>query len=416
MIIIVGGGIAGLSMALTCQQLGLDCRVFEAATKIEALGVGINLQPNAVRELYDLGLADDLAAIGIEAEEWALFATGGKLVWSEPRGRLAGYNWPQFSVHRGALQMMLLDAIIERLGEDVVICDAQLTAYTNTPSGITAEFVRANGQTFKAEGELLVGADGINSSVRRQMYPEEGAPQWGGAIMWRGTSLASPPRTGNSFILMGTLDQRFVCYPISKPNADGLTTLNWIAELTPTRTQQPVPTDWNRQVNKDQFLPEFLSWCFDWIDVPQIIRGAEEVFEYPMVDRDPVPTWIDGRVLIIGDAAHAMYPVGSNGASQAIVDTRVLGACLKTTGVSAGALKAYETRMIEDLNALVLRNRGAGPIGVLGVVEQRSGGEFENISEVIDHQELAEYMASYKRAAGFAIDTLNHAPPTLLAD
>jgi len=416
MIIIVGGGIAGLSMALTCQQLGLDCRVFEAATKIKALGVGINLQPNAVRELYDLGLADDLAAIGIEAEEWALFATGGKLVWSEPRGRLAGYNWPQFSVHRGALQMMLLNAVIGRLGEDVVICDAQLTAYTNTPSGITAEFARANGQTFKAEGELLIGADGINSAVRRQMYPEEGAPQWGGAIMWRGTSHARPPRTSNSFILMGTLDQRFVCYPISKPDADGLTTLNWIAELTPTRTQQPAPTDWNRQVDKDRFLPEFLSWRFDWIDVPQIIKGAEEVFEYPMVDRNPVPTWTDGRVLIIGDAAHAMYPVGSNGASQAIVDTRVLGACLKTAGATAGALKAYEARMIEDLNALVLRNRGAGPIGILGVVEQRSGGDFENISEVIGHQELAEYMASYKSAAGFAIDTLNHAPPTLLVD
>lgn len=413
MIVIAGAGIAGLTMALTCHQLGIRCRVYEATQEIKPLGVGINVQPNAVRELFDLGLADNLAEIGVEAEEWALFARSGQLVWSEPRGILAGYRWPQFSVHRGHLQQMLLKKVQERLGEDAVVPDARLVRYENESDGIRVHFCDHLDRTTTVDASLLVGADGIHSAVRAQMYPDEGAPQWGGAIMWRGTSRARPPRTNNSFILIGTLDHRFVCYPISQPDDEGYVTLNWIAELTPRREMQPAPSDWNRAVSQEEFLPHFLDWDYGWIDVPQIIRDGDVVLEYPMVDRDPVPGWVDGRAVLIGDAAHAMYPVGSNGASQAIVDTRLLGLHLQQSGVGPDSLTRFENQVIEDLNALVLRNRGNGPIGILGIVEEKAHSESSDIHDVISKAEIAEFMARYKEAAGFAVDTLNEAPPTL---
>lgn len=424
MIIIVGGGIAGLSMALTCEQLGLPCQVFEAAPEIRPLGVGINLQPNAVRELFDLGLRDSLAAIGIEAQEWALFTRHAEEVWSEPRGLGAGYRWPQYSVHRGKLQMLLLHAVHERLGRDAVRTDARLISYrqlTGEPQSakltgpIEATFANREGNKTTVQGDLLIGADGIHSTVRAQMYPEEGEPLWCGTIMWRGTSRAKPPRTNNSFILLGTLDHRFVCYPISRTDPEGYVTLNWIAELTPERVQQPAPSDWNREIAKENFSHHFLDWDFDWINVPGIIEAAETVYEYPMVDRDPVSDWVDGRALILGDAAHAMYPVGSNGASQAIVDTRLLGAQLQRYGMTPAALRAFQDPIIENINALILRNRGAGPISILGEVEARRTHINQGIDEIISKTEVAAHMAEYKRAAGFAVEALNASPPTLTA-
>ncbi|MDG2277560.1 MAG: flavin-dependent oxidoreductase [Pseudomonadales bacterium] len=413
MIIIAGGGIAGLSMALTCHQLGLQCRVYESAEALRPLGVGINLQPNAVRELYELGLADTLAEIGIEAEEWALFTKDAQLVWSEPRGALAGYRWPQFSVHRGQLQMALYREVVKRLGPECIKTDARLVSYQNDGERIIACFARSSGQTFTSSGDLLVGADGIHSAVRAQMHPNEGAPQWRGTIMWRGTTQARAPRTNNSFILIGTLDHRFVCYPITKPDAGGLTTLNWIAEITPEKRLEPASSDWNREVAKEEFLPHFLDWQFPWIDVPNIISGAQTVYEYPLVDRDPAPNWVDGRALLIGDAAHAMYPVGSNGASQAIVDTRLLGAQLQRHGETQAAVQQFQDDVIEDLNALVLRNRGNGPISILGVVEERRQSPDQAIHDIISQQEVAAHMANYKQAAGFAKDALNAAPSIL---
>ncbi|NKB98532.1 MAG: flavin-dependent oxidoreductase [Pseudomonadales bacterium] len=411
--IIAGGGIAGLTMALTCHQLGIECRVYESSEALRPLGVGINLQPNAVRELYDLGLADTLAEISIEAEEWALFTKDAHLVWSEPRGTLAGYRWPQFSVHRGQLQMALYREVILRLGEGSVQTDARLTSYQNESSHVAANFAGSSGHTFSVTGDLLIGADGIHSAVRAQMYPNEGAPLWGGTIMWRGTSRARAPRTNNSFILIGTLDHRFVCYPITKPDDDGFTTLNWIAELTPEKRQEPASSDWNREVATEQFLPHFLDWRFDWIDVPEIIRSAQTAYEYPMVDRNPVQSWVDDRALLIGDAAHAMYPVGSNGASQAIVDTRLLGAQLTQYGETQEAIERFQSEVIEDLSALVLRNRGAGPISILGVVEQRRQTPDQTVHEIINEHDIAEHMANYKQAAGFAKDALNAAPSIL---
>ncbi len=414
-VLVAGGGIAGLSLALTCHQIGVDVEVYEAVDELRPLGVGINLQPNAVRELYDLGFEGRLDEIGLPATEWALVGRNGNDVWSEPRGRLAGYNWPQYAVHRGELQMLLYDAVVERLGPGCVRTGHRVSDFRNEGSGICATLQRRDGSTLETEGDVLIAADGLHSAIRAQMYPEEGEPIWGGPVMWRGTSNGVPIRSGSAFVLVGSLEHRFICYPISAPDPDtGLATINWIAELTYDTTSQDFEqSDWNREVHIDKFVGSFEDWNWDWMDVPSLIRGAERVLEYPMVDRDPLPTWLDGRVALIGDAAHVMYPVGSNGASQAIVDTRVLGAEFVNHGVGPEALQAYEDRLLDDVNQLILRNRGAGPVGILGKVDDLCGGVFDDIEDVIPRAEVEEYMARYKAAAGFAIETLNAAPPTI---
>ncbi len=413
-VIVAGGGIAGMSMALTCHQLGIPVVVHESVKQLEPLGVGINLQPNAVRELFELDLQEPLAQIGVQAKEWALVGRNGNEVWAEPRGLDAGYLWPQYSVHRGRLQMLLYEEVIRRLGTQSVLTGSRLVSYESQADLIKCHFRNDSGEEAEVEGTVLIGADGLHSAVRSQMHPGEGPPVWGGPVMWRGTTEAAPIRTGASFVLVGKLEQRFVCYPISNPDpATGLATINWIAELTYDNSQEWGDGDWNTKVSIDKFLNEFQDWSFDWLDVPDLIKGASDVYEYPMVDRDPLDHWVDGRCVLIGDAAHVMYPVGSNGASQAIVDTRVLGAAFLEHGVGPEALNAYESRMLQDMNQLILRNRGAGPIGILGIVEERCGGIFQDIEDVIPRHEIEDYMAKYKTAAGFAIDSLNNAAPLI---
>ena len=413
-VIVAGGGIAGMTMALTCHQLELPVIVHESVKTIEPLGVGINLQPNAVRELFELGLESDLAEIGIQAKEWALVGKNGNDVWSEPRGLDAGYRWPQYSVHRGHLQMMLYQQVLKRLGPKAVISDSRLKGYNNDNDHVLAHIVDSDGKEQKVEGSILVGADGLHSSVRAQMHPNDGPPKWGGAVMWRGTTQAKPIRTGASFVLLGKLEQRFVCYPISQPDPiTGKAIINWIAELTYDTSKEWGHSDWNTQVPVEKFINHFSDWSYEWLDVPQLIREASAVYEYPMVDRDPLTTWVDGRCVLVGDAAHVMYPVGSNGASQAIVDTRVLGSAFVKHGLDQTALLHYESLNLKEMNELVIRNRGAGPIGILGIVEERCGGVFDKIEDVIPRSEIEQYMSNYKAAAGFAIETLNNAPPTI---
>jgi 2-polyprenyl-6-methoxyphenol hydroxylase-like FAD-dependent oxidoreductase len=414
-VLVAGAGIAGLSLALTCHQIGVPVRVFESVADLQPLGVGINLQPNAVRELFDLGLEDELPKVGVSTKEWALAGRNGRDVWSEPRGLDAGYHWPQYSVHRGELQMMLYRQVVERLGPDSVLTGHRVIGYEHTRSGVRVTLERRGGAgTTTVEGAVLVAGDGLHSAVRQQMHPDQGPPRWGGAVMWRGTSYGPPIRTGASFVLAGTLPQRFVHYPISATDPEtGLQLQNWIAELTFDTSGRSIDSSWNKEVPLDTFLAEFEDWNFDWLDVPSFVRRAGRAWEFPMVDRDPVDRWVDGRVALCGDAAHVMYPVGSNGASQAIVDVRVLGAKFLEHGVGAEALAAYEDDLLEDLSALVLRNRGAGPIALLGVVDERCGGEFDDIDEVIPRHERESFMDRYKAAAGFARDTLNAAPPTI---
>ena len=414
-VIIAGGGIGGLATALTLHQIGVPCIVYEAVREMRPLGVGINMQPNAVRELNDLGISEaDLDRVGVPAREWALVGLNGNDVYSEPRGRLAGYNWPQYAVHRGQLHMLLHDEVVERIGRDAVRLGARVTGYRNHAEGVTAFVEHADGARSEVSGALLIGADGIHSAVRAQIHPDQPPIHWGGAIMWRGTTVGKPIRSGSSFVGLGTHRQRMVFYPISHPDPQsGLATINWIAEVTMDNSEGWKQSGWFRQVSIDEFKHHFADWVWDWLDVPDLIARADSVFENPMIDRDPIPTWRDGAVVLLGDAAHAMYPTGSNGGSQAIVDARVLGACMVEHGVTPAALAAFDAKLCGPISQLVLRNRGAGPFGLLNMVDERCGGTFENIDDVIPPKERAEFMAGYKAAAGFAVEQLNKAPPTL---
>ncbi|HEY5308946.1 MAG TPA: flavin-dependent oxidoreductase, partial [Casimicrobiaceae bacterium] len=337
-VVIAGGGIAGLATALTLQQIGVPCVVLESVREMKPLGVGINLQPNAVRELYDLGIGEsELDAVGVPAKEWVLVGLNGKDVYSEPRGMLAGYRWPQYAVHRGGLQMLMYRKLTERAGPQVVQLGARVKGYRRTAEGGgKVQVAHADGTDSEIAASLLIGADGIHSAVRAQMHPQQPPIHWGGAIMWRGVTWAKPIRTGSSFVGLGTHKQRMVFYPISHPDPKtGLALINWIAEVTFDNVDEKQLSGWFRQVPIDSFLHHFADWRWDWLDVPALIQGGEFAFENAMIDREPVPTWIDGPVALLGDAAHAMYPTGSNGASQAIIDARVLGATMCQHGATA---------------------------------------------------------------------------------
>lgn len=411
-VLIAGAGIAGLSLGLTLHQIGIPFRIFEAVREVKPLGVGINLQPTAVRELYELGLEDLLDQVGLPTQDYGFYTRTGQKIWSEPRGRAAGYHWPQYSVHRGLFQVALHDALVARAGADCIVTGARAVGYENTADGVTLQLETADGPRAEA-GDLLIAADGIHSALRAQMYPSEGAPIWGGAVLWRGTTRARPFLTGASMALAGNDWQRFVTYPITRPDADGLATINWIAELKYDPDAAWKKEDWNRRANLDEFLPLFEGWTFDWLDVPDLIRRAEAVYEYPMVDRDPVPTWLDGRVALIGDAAHATYPVGSNGASQAIVDARVLGAEMQAKGANLAALTAYNDELCGPVSKVVLANRGSGPDAIMQMVEDRCDGDFSRMDEVMSEAEKAEHAAKYKALAGLSIDALNAQPPRI---
>ncbi len=415
-VIIAGGGIGGLATALTLHQIGVPFTVFESVRELAPLGVGINIQPNAVRELGDLGIGpDQLDTVGIPAREWALVGLNGNDVYSEPRGLLAGYNWPQYAVHRGRMHMLLHRTLVERAGPDAVKLGHRVTGYEkNTDGTVTALIQRADGTSLREKATLLIAADGIHSAVRATMHPDQPPIHWGGAIMWRGTTLARPIRSGSSFVGLGTHRHRVVFYPISHPDPEtGLAMINWIAEVTVDKAGGRNPTGWFRPVEIEEFAHHFDGWTYDWLDVPDLLRRSDVSYENPMIDRDPVSTWHDGPVVLMGDAAHAMYPTGSNGASQAIMDARHLGAAMLEHGVTQAALAAFDAKFCGPVSQLVLRNRGAGPFGLLNIVDERCGGTFDNIDDVVPPAERNEFMAKYKAAAGFAIDQLNHAPPTL---
>ncbi|MCC1493201.1 flavin-dependent oxidoreductase [Cognatishimia sp. F0-27] len=409
-VLIAGGGIGGLTLALTLHQIGVPCRVLESSREMKPLGVGINIQPNAVRELQDMGVTNaDLDRIGVQVREWALVGLNGKEVYAEPRGLEAGYHWPQYAVHRGDLHMMLYAKVRQRLGPDAVDLGARVVGYVATAGGVSVQL--SSGVTV--DGKLLIGADGIHSAVRAQMHPSQPPIHWGGAIMWRGTVRAKPLRTGSSFVGLGTHRHRMVIYPISAPDENGHALINWIAEVTVDNDTGWQQDGWFREVAVEEFAHHFKSFRYDWLDVPAMLAQADCAFENPMIDRDPIPTWVDGPVALMGDAAHAMYPTGSNGASQAIVDARVLGAKFLKYGLTPEALSAYDADLCGPVSELVLRNRSAGPFGLLNLLDERCGGVFERIEDVIPDEERRDFMAKYKSAAGFAMEKLNNAQPTI---
>lgn len=411
-VLIAGGGIAGLSLALTLHQIGVPCTVFEGVRELKPLGVGINLQPNAVRELEDLGIgAQALDACGVPAREWALVGLNGKDIYSEPRGKLAGYNWGQYAVHRGKFHILLYKEVIKRLGSDAVRLGHKVTGYRKQSDGSVTALVRTtDGETRKFNGALLFGTDGIHSTIRAQMHPDQPPIRWGGTIMWRGTARGVPIRTGSSFVGLGTARHRIVFYPISPLGEDGLADINWIAEQTFDANHDWSKAGWFREVPLSEFAHEFSGFVYDWLNLPELLARSNVTYENPMIDRDPLPTWVDGPVALIGDAAHPMYPTGSNGATQAIIDARHIGRIMLECGVTSAALKTFDDEMCEPIGKLAMRNRGDGPFGLLRMVDERCGGRFDNIDDVIPAEERAAFMLAYQQAAGFARDRLNAAP------
>jgi 2-polyprenyl-6-methoxyphenol hydroxylase-like FAD-dependent oxidoreductase len=400
-VLIIGGGIGGLTLALSLHQAGIACRVFEAAPEIRPLGVGINLLPHAMRELTELGLEARLARVAVETREQLYFNRFGQQIFGEPRGRYAGYGWPQLSIHRAELHEVLLQCVVERLGPDAVVLDMKFSSLQEEQDGIKAKF--ENGT--HVQGSCVIGCDGIHSAVRKLLFPDEGPPGYQGINMWRGVTRAKPFLTGASMIIAGWLDVgKFVAYPIRNAGADGLQLVNWVAEIQSPRN---VMQDWSLPGRLEDFYPVFADRRYEWLDCAALIRGAEQLFEYPMVDRDPLPYWTLGRVTLLGDAAHPMYPRGSNGAGQAILDARALVGCLKRERNVPGALKAYETVRLKAVNELVLMNRADPPDTMLREVHRRTGDKpFARIEDVIAREELVALSENYKRVAGFERDSL----------
>ncbi|KQL49691.1 hypothetical protein AN963_08195 [Brevibacillus choshinensis] len=406
---IIGGGIGGLVTALQLHQVGISVQIFESVEEIRELGVGINLLPHAVRVLTNLGLAEELANVGLPTAELIYHNKYGQQIWSEPRGIAAGYRWPQYSLLRGKLQMLLLHAVKERMGEKAVIPGHHLASFQIGEHGVEASFVnRKTGALLGSrQADILIGADGIHSVVRRSFYPNEGIPKFSGRMLWRGITLSDSFLTGRSMIMAGHQDQKFVAYPACPIAASqGASLINWIAELR-VGGDTPPRNDWNRLADKLDFAPAFSDWHFAWLDVEKLIQKTSLVYEFPMVDRDPLPRWSFERVTLLGDAAHPMYPIGSNGASQAILDAEALGQALVGTTDAKSALAQYEEVRMKPTAAIVQSNREMGPEKVMQIVEERAPKGYAKLEDIISRTELEQIATHYKQLAGFDPNLLN---------
>ena len=398
-ILIIGGGIGGLTMALSLHSDGIPCRVFEAASAFRPLGVGINMMPHAIRVLSSLGLEENLKRFGVEAKEFAYFNRHGQKIFTEPCGRFAGYEYPHFSIHRGDLHQVLHQAVLERLGPDAVMLGHRCAGVDQNAGGVTVRFEGAAAQ----DGRIALAFDGFHSVVREQFYPDEGPPRFGGINMWRGVTRRKPFLTGASVTRVGTVQVgKMVIYPI-RQFEDGTQLINW-------NTEQPredhKPNDWATPGRIKDFIEPFANWNFDWLDMPGLIADAEFILEYPMVDRDPVGRWVFDRVALMGDAAHPMYPRGGNGGAQAILDAECLTRLLGENEDPVAALRAFEAERLDIVNRIVLTNREQPPDYIIETVENLTGGApFDRIEDVIDRAELAAISDRYKDIARYSKET-----------
>jgi len=406
-VIIVGAGIGGLTLGLALHAAKIPCRIFESAAEIRPVGVGINLLPHATKELAALGLEADLAKVAIATSDATFFNRFGQLIYQEPLGRAAGYPHPQFSIHRGDLQMVLLDAFCDRVGANRLRTGHHCTAVEQDGTGVTVHFSDGPGGANRAtvRGSVAIACDGINSAIRKQFFPEEGEPRYSGVNMWRGVTRWNPILSGASMVRAGWLSHgKMVIYPIRPAGPDGLQLVNWVAEIETSAYRK---RDWNRAGSLDDFIGAFADWHFDWLDVPAFIRAADSVLEFPMVDQDPLPRWSFGRVTLLGDAAHPMVPRGSNGAGQAILDARALIAALSENNDPVAALAAYEKQRLEATTRIVLTNRTNPPDAILREVFQRTSDRpFADIDDVISRDELVALSEGYKRIAGYSKEAL----------
>ena len=407
-VLVIGGGIGGLVTAMSLHQVGIPVRIFEKQRVPTPLGVGMTLVPHAVRELINLGLADALAEIGRPLSDFGYYNKHGQSVWKEKRGLEAGYRWPQYTLDRAVFQQMLLAETVRRIGAENIVTGHGLRDFEMRTDGVSVVFdVEDPAPIVRAEeGSLLVGCDGIASGVRAVLNPEEGAPNWNGAILWRGVSPGQSTGDGYGMTVSGHEGQKFVCYPIPRGKSGG-TVNNWIAELRFRSDHDWRVEDWNRTGHPMDFLPAFEDWVFDWLDVPGTIRAAERIYEYPMIDRDPLRRWSYGRVTLLGDAAHPTHPIGFCGASQAIIDARCLAREIAFKGATPEALTAYEEARRLPAKRVTLANRQNGPEQVLAIAEQRAPDGFDRIDDVVPIAEMKSIVDDYKSIAGIDRETVN---------
>jgi 2-polyprenyl-6-methoxyphenol hydroxylase-like FAD-dependent oxidoreductase len=402
-ILIIGGGIGGLTLALMLHQASIPCRVYEAVDEFKPLGVGINLLPHATRALSQLGLQPALAKVAVTTKESAFYNRHGQRIFAEACGLYGGYDWPQFSIHRADLHQVLLDAVVDRIGADRVQQGWRATEVTQDATGATVHFVANDGREMPAQrGALAVDCSGIHSPLRKALYPQEGPPRYSGINMWRGVTRAPAYLTGASMVRIGWLNTaKVLIYPI-RDNIDGQGTqlINWVVDVAaPVQIDR---RDWNQRGRIEDFLPYMADWHFDWLDVVDLCERADFVLEYPMVDQDPLPAWTFGRLTLLGDAAHPMYPRGANGSAQSILDCIEIVKALRAHGLTVEALQAYEAVRRPATAKVVLTNRTAPPDAILREVSARTNDErFERIEDVISHAELVALSESYQKVAGY---------------
>jgi 5-methylphenazine-1-carboxylate 1-monooxygenase len=411
-VLIIGAGIGGLTLALMLKARGLKCQIYEAAPRIRELGVGINVLPHAIAELSELGLLARLDEVAIRTRELIYTNRFGQEIWREPRGVEAGYEVPQFSIHRGHLQGVLRDAVWQRLGRSAVCCDHTFRSFTQEEGAVKARFRRATGARTTIAGDILVGCDGIHSAVRRQLYPHEKGFKWNGVLMWRGATAAKAFLDGRTMIVGGGFNNKLVLYPIARGKG-GKQLINWVVTYRMGDGSSPPPRreDWNRRGTLPELLPHVARFSTPHVDLVRLVRGAPQFYEYPMADRDPLPRWTHGRVTLLGDAAHPMYPVGSNGASQAILDARCLADALVAAEHGRAALAAYAAERLPKTAEIVRNNRRGGPEGVIDEVERRAPDGFSDIDEVLSHTQREAIVKGYAQLAGFAKEQVNRSKP-----
>jgi 2-polyprenyl-6-methoxyphenol hydroxylase-like FAD-dependent oxidoreductase len=410
-VIIIGGGIGGLATALMLHARGIDCEIYEQSDAVRELGVGINTLPHAIRELAELGLLDRLDAVAVRTYE--LFYTNrfGQEIWREPRGTDAGYEYPQFSVHRGRLQAVIYDAVRSRLGESRIHTGHRLGAFTQDDAGVTAYFFDRNGShRATARGDVLVGADGIHSAVREVLYPNEGPARWNGSMLWRGAIDWPQFLTGRSMVIAGGMAAKLVIYPIAEGSRPNHRLTNWAVLVKIAEPGVPPrKEDWSRLGRLEELMPHVQRFRIPYVDAKALIEASTEFWEYPLCDRDPLPRWSHGRVTLLGDAAHPMYPVGSNGASQAILDARCLADRLVGAEHPWHALWTYEQERLPMTAQVVRMNRKGGPEGVIDAVEERAPDGFSNVDDVLPFEQRKAIVRGYASTAGFAREQVNKA-------
>jgi 2-polyprenyl-6-methoxyphenol hydroxylase-like FAD-dependent oxidoreductase len=407
-ILIIGGGIGGLTLALMLEKVGRRVRVFEMSSEIKPIGVGISLLPHSTRELGWIGLLDELTKVAITTKDSCFFTRFGEFVYREQTGRYGGYEWPQYQIHRGDLQQVLYQAAKERIGEDRIITGWRCIGAEADGDGALAHFVDTKtGKPLSSQrGAAVIACDGIHSAIRKQLYPNEGPPIYSGVNMWRGVTKHARFLTGASYVRAGWLTHgKMVMYPV-RDNIDGKGNqlINWVAEV---ETPNYEARDWNRAGRLEDVIGTFESWTFDWLNVPELIRKSEMILEYPMVDQDPLPRWSFETITLLGDAAHPMYPRGSNGAGQAILDARALGDAFKESTDATQALKIYEDRRLATTAKIVHMNRTNPPDVILREVYLRSGDKpFGKLSDLISDAEMAALTDGYKKVAGYDKEAL----------